>query len=72
LLINISIGSGCIAALEAEKYIAEAEHPEETADTTVTSTVEKSTIQPAVQEVDGEVKKDPKGATAEYKSNPLL
>jgi thioredoxin reductase (NADPH) len=34
--------------------------------------VEHSVVEPAAQEVNGDVKKDAKGATAEYKSNPLL
>ncbi|RAH45143.1 thioredoxin-disulfide reductase TRR1 [Aspergillus brunneoviolaceus CBS 621.78] len=63
----LSPGSGCIAALEAEKYIAEKESNDEEP---VTS-VEKSTVQPT-QEVNGEVKKESDGATTEYKSNPLL
>lgn len=65
----LQLGSGCIAALEAEKHLAEAEGPEEEKPNV---TVDRSTVQPAAQEVDGEVKKDPSGATAEYKSNPLL
>ncbi|KAE8145331.1 hypothetical protein BDV25DRAFT_144752 [Aspergillus avenaceus] len=64
-----SAGSGCVAALEAEKFISESESPEEEAPV---STTEKAAVQPATQEVDGEVKNDPQGAAAEYKSNPLL
>ncbi|KAJ5086765.1 thioredoxin-disulfide reductase [Penicillium alfredii] len=64
-----SAGSGCIAALEAEKFVSEAETPE---DQQPAASVERSTIQPAAQEVNGGVTKDPKGATAEYKTNPLL
>jgi len=54
-----SAGSGCIAALEAEKYIAEHEGPDETTN----------------PEQDKEVKKgDLNGAenAPEYRSNPLL
>ncbi|KAI9932851.1 hypothetical protein ASPWEDRAFT_166503 [Aspergillus wentii DTO 134E9] len=64
-----SAGSGCIAALEAEKFIAESEHPEEAAGE-ASSTA--ASAQPAAQETDGETKKDIQGTTAEYKSNPLL
>lgn len=65
-----SSGTGCIAALEAEKYLAESESLEAQADKPVAT--DRSIVQPAVQEVNGEVKKDPKGAVGEYKSNPLL
>lgn len=68
-VLTARLGSGCIAALEAEKYVAEAEGPEEEKPSV---TVDRSTVQPAAQEVNGVIKKDPAGATAEYKSNPLL
>lgn len=62
-------GSGCIAALEAEKYLAESEGPEAEKPS---AEVERSVVEPAVQEVGGQAKKDAKGAVGEYKSNPLL
>lgn len=51
-----SAGSGCIAALEAEKYLAELE------DVPVTNGVEG----------DSQVKKPESGEAPEYRSNPLL
>ncbi|RJE23658.1 thioredoxin reductase [Aspergillus sclerotialis] len=66
-----SAGSGCIAALEAEKYLAESESPE--SEETRPSAEDRSTVQPAAQEVGrGETKKDLKGTTGEYRQNPLL
>jgi thioredoxin reductase (NADPH) len=69
-----SAGSGCIAALEAEKFIAEAESESPPqAETQATTKAEGSTIQPAAQEVPGtERRKDSQGGTAEYQQNPLL
>ncbi|KAL1984376.1 hypothetical protein VTN96DRAFT_9237 [Rasamsonia emersonii] len=64
-----SAGSGCIAALEAEKYLAEAEEAAE--ETPAVATADGSTIAPAA--VGGtEPRKDDKSAAPEYKSNPLL
>lgn len=58
-LFTIDIGSGCIAALEAEKFLAESEGGDEPP--LVTSTLEQSTIQGR------------QGAPSlEYSSNPLL
>lgn len=51
-----AIGSGCIAALEAEKYLAELE------DVPVTNGVEG----------DSEVTKPTSSEAPEYRSNPLL
>ncbi|OJJ82060.1 thioredoxin-disulfide reductase TRR1 [Aspergillus glaucus CBS 516.65] len=69
-----SAGSGCIAALEAEKFIAEAESESPSqAETQATTQAEGSTIQPAAQEVPGtERRKVSQGGTAEYQQNPLL
>ena len=71
---NKKTGSGCIAALEAEKFIAEAESESPSqAETQATTQAEGSTIQPAAQEVPGtERRKDSQGGTAEYQQNPLL
>lgn len=57
-----------MAALEAEKFLSEAEPEGEKP----AVSVERSAIQPAAQEVDTKVKKQANGATAEYRSNPLL
>lgn len=66
-----SAGSGCIAALEAEKYIAESASPE-AEESKPHFDVDRSAVQPAAQEVGGQTRKDSRGAVAEYKSNPLL
>lgn len=62
-------GSGCIAALEAEKYLQEAETVEEAP---ATKAADNSSIAPAAQEQTTESQKDSSGAVPEYKSNPLL
>lgn len=54
--LKFAVGSGCIAALEAEKYLAELE------DTPVTNGVEG----------DSEVTKPKTSEAPEYRSNPLL
>lgn len=64
-----SAGSGCIAALEAEKFLAEGAEDKEPP---AAIKIDKSAIQPAAQETDIGVRKDPSGAVPEYKTNPLL
>ncbi|PCG89813.1 Pyridine nucleotide-disulfide oxidoreductase, class-II [Penicillium occitanis (nom. inval.)] len=69
-----SAGSGCIAALEAEKFLAE-EEAGEGEEPAVKTEVGHSRIEPAVAEQNAEStaqKKDNTPATAEYKQNPLL
>ncbi|EAS35273.1 thioredoxin reductase [Coccidioides immitis RS] len=56
-----SAGSGCIAALEAEKYIAELGDVEQPA----------NTIQQSATQAEKELEENPP-ASLEYKSNPLL
>jgi len=65
-----SAGSGCIAALEAEKFIAESGTPDSNEGPSSTS----APAVPAVQEDSTDSKKDIHGAIAapEYKQNPLL
>lgn len=70
----MNTGSGCIAALEAEKFLAE-EEAGEGEETAVKTEVGHSRIEPAVAEQDAQSaaqKKDNAPATAEYKQNPLL
>lgn len=65
-----SAGSGCIAALEAERFLSEADNVEE--ENLKDISVEKSAIQPAAQETGVKTDKDTSAAVSEYKSNPLL
>lgn len=68
---TLRAGSGCIAALEAERFLSEAENVEE--ENLVGTSVECSAVQPAAQEVDPKkADKEASGAVPEYKSNPLL
>lgn len=69
-LINPLPGSGCIAALEAERFLSEADNVEE--ENLKDISVEKSAIQPAAQETGVKTDKDTSAAVPEYKSNPLL
>ncbi|KAJ9292997.1 hypothetical protein DTO271G3_8295 [Paecilomyces variotii] len=65
-----SAGSGCIAALEAEKFLAEIEDVGETP--AAGTAGGNSKIEPAAQEPTEESKKGADGTVPEYRQNPLL
>lgn len=70
----MNTGSGCIAALEAEKFLAE-EEAGEGEEPAVKTEVGHSRIEVAATEQNPQStaeKKDNAPATAEYKQNPLL
>lgn len=67
------IGSGCIAALEAEKFLAEEESSDETP--AAANEAGQTKIEPAATEQNAQAAKETKptgSAAAEYRQNPLL
>lgn len=66
-------GSGCIAALEAEKFLAEEEDSEETP--AAATEAGNTRIEPAAAEQNADAAAKAKttdGSAAEYRQNPLL